>query len=647
MEIVSLLPKKEVGVIHVKEPSEKPRWTLLAVGDFGIHSISQRQITPDLASLIQHSNISVVNLEGPLCRGGNPIPKDGPSIYVDPGAVKMLKEAGFNVVTLANNHIMDYGSDSLKATLERCRKAGLLTCGAGMTVEEAFRPVELEIASGIKVSILAMCEREFSIVDDYGVGSAWISHPLTLESIRKAKQESNVVVVIAHGGRVGVPFPPMERQVQLRQLVDAGADLVIGHHPHVPQGWEQYRNGFIFYSLGDFLFYLPNNKRPTKTDLGLMVQFHFNGSSLIDINLIPIEIKEGTVKRTENTKECLTRLYQLAELTSNNLAVCWQETVVHLFTSKYLPFLSKFKSRKADYLKLLNWLRCESHYWTLKKALSILAGENKYLHSSKMNEVRGILFGRDEKRLNRVKELVQSKNLKFVFYHVLEIINRRISLPLLKAFFKSYKIVDIRAHHSEKHLTKYMIPRHNKCFIDVGANVGWWTLFVAKQGYKVHAFEPSPNSYYILKERTKKHQNIHIYPYALGASKYETKIYLHDISGHDSLVKQKPDFSGDIAHVQVKSLDSFKLQNVGVIKIDTEGYEIPILLGAKQTIQKNKPRLIIEVHEPYEEQMEKIKIFLRNLNYRWVICRKGKRYVEEKTHFHIIGEYKANLTYCD
>jgi len=182
-------------------------------------------------------------------------------------------------------------------------------------------------------------------------------------------------------------------------------------------------------------------------------------------------------------------------------------------------------------------------------------------------------------------------------------------------------MIDPIALASEKFLEKYMFPKHNGCFVDVGANVGLWTFFMAKQGVEVHAFEPSPQPRRILRKYM-RNLNIHVYPYALGNGDYMANLKLHYISGHNGLVKESSDFSGYCMKTPVKRLDALKLYNVGLIKIDTEGYEIPVLLGAKQTILMNKPRLIIEIHLPYKEQLQKIKHILTQLNYKWIVDHK-------------------------
>lgn len=424
-----------ISILKISEMMESQRkWTLLAAGDVCISPSSNIRImyrvSKELIELIRSANIALVNLEGPCCAGGVPISKSGPTIRIDCGAIQALRSWGFDVLCLANNHIMDYGFEGLRKTLEQCRETGLLPCGAGANIEEALRPIEIEITGGIKVTILAVCEREFGIANNHQPGAAWISHPLTLETITKARQESDVVIVMAHGGVEEVPFPPIERQVQLRQLIDAGANLVIGHHPHVPQGWEQYNDGFIFYSLGNFLFDYPHAERHPKTEWGLIVRFHFCRACLVGIDLIPIEQVDGIVGRMGKRRdlgECLRYLWRLAELTGNRdiLEAYWQEVAVRLFTDRYLPYLRqacgcrsldgtlrahirsfirllarKLFGRKGnqadqktsvDYLLLLNLLRNESHYCTIKTALTALSGEEDLRTAQVQDEVKRLL----------------------------------------------------------------------------------------------------------------------------------------------------------------------------------------------------------------------------------------------------------------
>jgi len=200
-----------------------------------------------------------------------------------------------------------------------------------------------------------------------------------------------------------------------------------------------------------------------------------------------------------------------------------------------------------------------------------------------------------------VKDIADRKSLSFTFYIFLNIINRRISF-LPRAVFKN----DV-TRLGEGHLTRYMSPKHNGCFIDIGANVGRWTFSLGRRGIEVYAFEPSPKIYDVLKNNAKGYGNVHLYNLALGEGNYDAEFLIHYLCGHDSLAKKDSDFTGERIKVRVRTLDGFNIENVGLIKIDTEGYEVPVLLGAENTILRNKLRLIIEAHPPYGKQMKEIK----------------------------------------
>jgi FkbM family methyltransferase len=183
-----------------------------------------------------------------------------------------------------------------------------------------------------------------------------------------------------------------------------------------------------------------------------------------------------------------------------------------------------------------------------------------------------------------------------------------------------------------------MIPLNKGCFVDVGANFGIWTRYVAKMDFKVHAFEPSPQPFKHLAKNAPP--NVYVYNVALGEKEGEGLLNLHDTHGHDGLVKKAKDFTGKTIKVPIKTLDSFKIKNVGLIKIDTEGYEIPVLLGARKTILRWKPRIIIEVHSPYKEQTTIITNMLKKMGY--AVIRKHKLRTYQPM---LIGEPVKNQNY--
>lgn len=213
---------------------------------------------------------------------------------------------------------------------------------------------------------------------------------------------------------------------------------------------------------------------------------------------------------------------------------------------------------------------------------------------------------------SHLKDFIWSNSLRFSFYRFLHILKRRIPLPEVLFTY------DISSLTHEKVLAKYFVPKHKGCFIDVGANVGFWTVYLGRKRIIVHAFEPNPKTAMILKHRVRNSSNIHVHQFALGDENRIGKFKIHRFSRHDSLVFKRNDFLGKQISVRIRTLDSFQFENVGLIKIDTEGFEEPVLLGAMETIHRNKPRLIIEIHEPFKEQEEKICAILKSLKYHWV-----------------------------
>jgi FkbM family methyltransferase len=175
---------------------------------------------------------------------------------------------------------------------------------------------------------------------------------------------------------------------------------------------------------------------------------------------------------------------------------------------------------------------------------------------------------------------------------------------------------------SEVFLAQYMIPKNAKSFVDIGANWGMWSIFIAEKGYEVYAFEPAPKTFETLKDKTGKFSNIHAYPYAIGEKDTYGQVAIGKEVWDGCVINME---GKETVKVPIRSLDNMNLTNVGVIKIDTEGYEKPILAGAKNLIAREKPRLIIEIHKgtgvalnSYAEELLKIQRIVESLGYSWV-----------------------------
>jgi len=210
----------------------------------------------EVRGLLERADITVANLETPVTTRGTAQQKE--YIYRSkPEALPHFKQAGFDLVTLANNHIMDYGEQGLLDTFRHLENNGIPWVGAGSNADEAYRHASIE-HDGMKIAFLGFSRvlptpDWFAGKNKPGVAESY-STKLPLEAIRKAREEADLVVVLAHWGQERKDQPVKEQVDLAHQYIDAGADLVVGSHPHVLQGFEQYKGKWIAYSLGNFIF---------------------------------------------------------------------------------------------------------------------------------------------------------------------------------------------------------------------------------------------------------------------------------------------------------------------------------------------------------------------------------------------------------
>lgn len=242
----------------------------------------------ELKDLLERADITVANLETPVTTRGTAQQKD--YIYRSkPEALAEFKKAGFDLVTIANNHIMDYGEEGLLDTFRHLEKNGIPWVGAGSNADEAYRHATIE-HDGMKIAFLGFSRvlptpDWFVGKDKPGVAESY-STKLPLEAIRKAREEADLVVVLAHWGKEREDQPAKEQVDLAHQYIDAGADLVVGSHPHVLQGFEQYKGKWIAYSLGNFIF--TTNEVPATWETVVM-DAHCSRSRKCSIELSPIK----------------------------------------------------------------------------------------------------------------------------------------------------------------------------------------------------------------------------------------------------------------------------------------------------------------------------------------------------------------------
>jgi hypothetical protein len=207
-----------------------------------------------VSSAWEGAHLLIGNLESPCVVEAKPVKNKPPELVFQAPASRLqeLVEAGFSAVTIANNHVLDCGPNGLSETLQEIKRAGLYYVGAGMNLADALKPAFIQVC-GITVGLTAFCYGPPAGHSSPGVAPC---DPLLMrEVLRTARAKSDIVIAALHDGLEYSDVPPAKTRSRFHFLAENGADIVIGHHPHVLQGLEWHGSIPIAYSLGDFLFH--------------------------------------------------------------------------------------------------------------------------------------------------------------------------------------------------------------------------------------------------------------------------------------------------------------------------------------------------------------------------------------------------------
>jgi poly-gamma-glutamate synthesis protein (capsule biosynthesis protein) len=240
----------------------------------------------DCIGILQEADLTVGNWECPITDSGTPFPKEF-VLRASPGVEKSLSSSNIHALNLANNHILDYGVSGLKNTLSILGQAQIQHFGAGLNRGQACKEASFNL-KGQKIAFLGFSTtfpQEFWATDT-SAGTAFPYEELLRENIPRMAQNYDIVVISFHWS-AELLEKPKEYQISLAHLcIDLGADLIIGHHPHIAQGVEVYKGAPIFYSLGNFAFasYSQNAK------VGLIVEVDFKLGKAISAKITPVNV---------------------------------------------------------------------------------------------------------------------------------------------------------------------------------------------------------------------------------------------------------------------------------------------------------------------------------------------------------------------
>ena len=283
-------------------PATSPELVVSAVGDIMLDGSARQVLTETgydypyakVREYFSASRIVFGNLEGPLTDHGTP-EQDKKFVFRSPPekVAAALKNAGFNVVSLANNHMLDYGADGLAQTIDTLDAAGIQHAGAGADLMSARRPAIFRI-DGMRIALLAYSVTlpDNFYAEEHKAGTAFAHEDQVREDVLAARKQADIVLVSFHWGQEG-KTELRDYQTRLgHAAIDSGASAVIGHHPHILQGVEHYKNGVILYSLGNFTFGSYSMNSP----YSVIAQLHFHDGRLQDLKFIPINVNNFEVQ---------------------------------------------------------------------------------------------------------------------------------------------------------------------------------------------------------------------------------------------------------------------------------------------------------------------------------------------------------------
>ncbi len=270
---------------------------LVFLGDVGLGRSMERQLArfgsshpwEGIGPVLSEADLAVANLEGLLTTRGKPLDKSY-LIRAHPSWGQSLVDGSLDLVSLANNHALDFGPGGLDETVASLEALDIAVVGAGASRESAHLPALFDL-EGVRVAILGYAASRWNGSVDMPATDrvAWAESVAVQADVQAVRDRADLVVVLLHAGTEYASAPSSDQVAIAHAAIDAGADLVVGHHPHVTQTFEQYKHGLIVFSLGDALFDIPRQAAMQ----GDMLRVHATRDGLTRAELWPFWIEEA------------------------------------------------------------------------------------------------------------------------------------------------------------------------------------------------------------------------------------------------------------------------------------------------------------------------------------------------------------------
>lgn len=355
----------------------------------------KRLIDNSIIELFSGVDYKIVNLEAPITIDNpkNKLLKTGPNIRMSIDTiVPFLTQLKINIVTLANNHILDYGESGLRNTFDTLSRININYVGAGDNISQARKHITLK-KDDVQIAILNFCENEWSIAKEKSAGANPLNTIDNANQIKEAKLNNDKVICIIHGGHEYYNLPSPNTRKLYQFYVDNGADIIIGHHTHCIGGFEIYKSAPIIYSLGNFLFTYKSENDEWYN--GLITKLKLTKTDPITFNLIPIRQSKNnyylSIISGNSQKHIFEKINYLNNIISDSVLLQdhWDKWIkqnkkrilnylsynnginnILIHRILYKLGLSELFLNKHYFKLILNILRCESHFEALLYSLN-------------------------------------------------------------------------------------------------------------------------------------------------------------------------------------------------------------------------------------------------------------------------------------
>lgn len=264
----------------------------------------EKLLSKEIVDFLSQSDYTVVNVEGAVSSGT--IRTDKPLTHANPeGCADWLKKINGNIWNLANNHAMDCGVDGMQSTLEVAHRNECMTIGAGMNIEEAKKPIIIDAQGGIGIVAVTYFRQNKADTQTAGCFIAEDEEQVK-KQIQEIKSKNRWCIVISHVGQEFSQIPlPFLRQ-RYKRYLKYGADIVVGHHPHVVQNYEKFGKKIVFYSLGNFIFDTDYQRIQKYTDYGMLIKINLSENDY-SWEELPVKIDRDSMTISETKRPTIFR----------------------------------------------------------------------------------------------------------------------------------------------------------------------------------------------------------------------------------------------------------------------------------------------------------------------------------------------------